>query len=238
MMMITISVVVSATPVMSNSSNVRGDPTPIFKFVAKDDSEQSHYDFGFEIGRTFSEKINARLDQDSDLEDSYTFVTNTSEGKQIYGEFLDTHQKIFPLYVKELEGIASGAQIDFKRIFVKNLILEIDTIRTGSSSTDHCSDYQMCTKDFCGVSDFFVSLIIFVRIPNTEKCITTGGSQRGRFGSVFESHCNCCGFISLRKLYWFHLPRRPYIWCVRIQLQSYRIYFELGKRSNTICISR
>ena len=122
MTMITISVVVSATPVMSNSSNVRGDPTPIFKFVAKDDSEQSHYDFGFEIGRTFSEKINARLDQDSDLEDSYTFVTNTSEGKQIYGEFLDTHQKIFPLYVKELEGIASGAQIDFKRIFVKNLI--------------------------------------------------------------------------------------------------------------------
>ena len=140
------------TPILMNSDdNVRGDPTPIFKYVAKDDTEQSHYDFGLQVGRTFSEKINARLDQDSDLEDSYNFVRNTSEGQQIYREFLDVHRKIFPLYVKELEGIASGANVDFQRIFVKNLILEIDTLRSGTSSTDHCSDYQMCTKEFCGV---------------------------------------------------------------------------------------
>ena len=139
------------TPIFNSDDNVRGDPTPIFEYVAKDDSEQSHYDFGLQVGRTFSEKINARLDQDSDLEDSYNFVRNTSEGQQIYREFMDTHRKIFPLYLKELEGIASGANIDFQRIFVKNLILEIDTLRSGTSSTDHCSDYQMCTKEFCGV---------------------------------------------------------------------------------------
>ena len=83
-----------------SSDNVRGDPTPIFKFVAKDDSLSSHREFGNVIGNTFKDKIVARLSQDSDLANAYEYCVNTSEGKQVYEEFLDAHERVYPKYVE------------------------------------------------------------------------------------------------------------------------------------------
>jgi hypothetical protein len=84
----------------SSSDNVRGDPTPIFKFVAKDDSLSSHREFGNVIGNTFKDKIVARLSQDSDLANAYEYCVNTSKGKQVYEEFLDAHERVYPKYVE------------------------------------------------------------------------------------------------------------------------------------------
>ena len=90
-----------------------------------------------------------------DLQDLISWVTNTSEGRTVYEEFLNTHRSEYPSYVEELIGMSEGANVSFVDVFCNNLILEMTSLKNPPGhigGVDDCSDYSMCTNEFCGVA--------------------------------------------------------------------------------------
>ena len=50
----------------------------------------------------------------------------------------------YPLYMKELEGMAAGSGVPFAQLFINNLSEEFgDSVSLQRSGADHCSDYSM-----------------------------------------------------------------------------------------------
>lgn len=67
-------------------------------------------------GRSFSGLIKNFLKTCDHLNNDYIPAYKTDKGKKIYDETLQVCKQNFPQYVKELEGIADGAEVDFYKV--------------------------------------------------------------------------------------------------------------------------
>lgn len=67
-------------------------------------------------GRTFSKLIHANINSLSELQSVYIPLYNTAEGKRIYEETLEAVRCSYPQYIRELQGIADGAEIAFYKV--------------------------------------------------------------------------------------------------------------------------
>jgi hypothetical protein len=76
-------------------------------------------------GKTFSSLINEQVTTSSLLNDHYLPIYNTPEGLQIYTETLEVVTNSFPQYLRELQGIADGANVDFFKVRIKKKICRI-----------------------------------------------------------------------------------------------------------------
>lgn len=83
--------------------------TRVFHYVGN-----SHYDFGFQMGKEFKISIQARIQADKHLNLNILPLYNTSAGKNIYDMYLTNNAKKFPDFVLELRGIAMGSEIAFE----------------------------------------------------------------------------------------------------------------------------
>ncbi|XP_057335239.1 beta-alanyl-dopamine/carcinine hydrolase [Microplitis mediator] len=81
----------------------------------------THYEIGFDIGRTFAKIINEFVDCYKPLNDTYLAAYNTKEGRIIYDETLECVRKQFPQYLREIEGTAAGANVPFYKLFLMHL---------------------------------------------------------------------------------------------------------------------
>ncbi|XP_067639609.1 beta-alanyl-dopamine/carcinine hydrolase isoform X3 [Eurosta solidaginis] len=81
----------------------------------------SHYDVGFDMGRTFASIIKSFLQLCNPLNESYLPLYNKDEGRKVYNETLESVKKSFPQYIRELEGIADGAQVEFHKLFLLHM---------------------------------------------------------------------------------------------------------------------
>ncbi|XP_062537270.1 beta-alanyl-dopamine/carcinine hydrolase isoform X3 [Armigeres subalbatus] len=81
----------------------------------------THYDVGYDVGRTFAALIKNFLQLSGPLNDTYLPLYNTDEGRKVYNETLDSVKKSFPQYVRELEGTADGAQVEFHKLFLLHM---------------------------------------------------------------------------------------------------------------------
>uniref|UniRef100_A0A1B0FPQ1 Uncharacterized protein n=1 Tax=Glossina morsitans morsitans TaxID=37546 RepID=A0A1B0FPQ1_GLOMM len=75
----------------------------------------THYDVGFDMGRTFASLIKSFLQLSIPLNNEYLPLYNTEKGKNAYNETLETVKNSFPQYIRELEGVAEGAQVEFHK---------------------------------------------------------------------------------------------------------------------------
>lgn len=50
------------------------------------------------------------------LNESYLPIYNTPEGLKVYTETLEVVRKSFPQYLRELQGTADGAQVEFHKV--------------------------------------------------------------------------------------------------------------------------
>lgn len=73
-------------------------------------------------GRTFSGIINRYLDIAESLPD-YLAVYSTPEGRRGYDDTLQCLKLNFPQYVRELEGIAEGANVPFHKVNLLQYVL-------------------------------------------------------------------------------------------------------------------
>ncbi|KYQ50292.1 Acyl-coenzyme A:6-aminopenicillanic-acid-acyltransferase 40 kDa form [Trachymyrmex zeteki] len=81
----------------------------------------THYDIGFDIGRTFAKMIQDFVDIYQPLNKIYLPLYATEEGKKVYNETLDAVKKQFPQYLREIEGTADGANVPFYKLFLMHL---------------------------------------------------------------------------------------------------------------------
>ncbi|KXJ78689.1 hypothetical protein RP20_CCG003865, partial [Aedes albopictus] len=72
-------------------------------------------------GRTFAALIKNFLQLSGPLNDTYLPLYNTDEGRKVYNETLESVKKSFPQYIRELEGTADGAQVEFHKLFLLHM---------------------------------------------------------------------------------------------------------------------
>ncbi|XP_054729751.1 beta-alanyl-dopamine/carcinine hydrolase [Anastrepha obliqua] len=81
----------------------------------------THYDVGFDMGRTFASIIKNFLLLSTPLNESYLPLYKKDEGRKVYNETLESVKQSFPQYIRELEGIADGAQVEFHKLFLLHM---------------------------------------------------------------------------------------------------------------------
>ncbi|XP_023176311.2 uncharacterized protein LOC111603084 [Drosophila hydei] len=81
----------------------------------------THYEVGFDMGRTFGSMIKNFLILSKSLNETYLPLYSTVKGRQIYNETLESVKCSFPQYVRELEGVADGAEVEFHKLFLLHL---------------------------------------------------------------------------------------------------------------------
>ncbi|KAG5888617.1 hypothetical protein JTB14_022633 [Gonioctena quinquepunctata] len=81
----------------------------------------THYEVGFDVGRTFSGIINSFLNSSNSLNEEFLPAYATPEGKRAYEETLNGLKKNFPQYIRELEGTAEGANVPFHKLFLLHM---------------------------------------------------------------------------------------------------------------------
>lgn len=100
------------------------------------------------MGSAYSEAIRERAESHEGLFQAFLATTH---GRGVYSEFLDTHRRLVPELVQELEGIAHGSNVSFQTLFAMSLEEEIGYFAHPRSSgrADHCSDYMLCSAEHC-----------------------------------------------------------------------------------------
>ncbi|XP_043463208.1 uncharacterized protein LOC122499143 isoform X2 [Leptopilina heterotoma] len=81
----------------------------------------THYEIGFDIGRTFAKLIHDYVENYCPLNDTYLPLYESIDGKKVYDETLACVEEQFPHYIKEIEGTANGAQVPFYKLFLMHL---------------------------------------------------------------------------------------------------------------------
>ncbi|KAG8227769.1 hypothetical protein J437_LFUL005776 [Ladona fulva] len=76
----------------------------------------THYEVGYDVGRTFRGLIQSFLSISVPLNQVYLPLYETEDGIQAYEKTLTTCKENFPQYVRELQGIAEGAQVPFHKV--------------------------------------------------------------------------------------------------------------------------
>ncbi|KAI4469450.1 peptidase c45 [Holotrichia oblita] len=109
----------------------------------------THYEVGYDIGRTFASLIQNFLEISINLNESYIPAYETIEGKKAYDDTLECVKKNFPQYVEEIQGTADGAKVPFYKLF----LLHLDDItpkasgRNGYKESSGCSTVCVNQKD-------------------------------------------------------------------------------------------
>lgn len=108
----------------------------------------THYDIGFDIGRTFGKLINDYMNTYVPLLESYLPVYETEAGKKVYEETLACVEEQYPGYVREIRGTADGAQVPFHKLFLMHLDEIVPNVAAGTQGNDQpvgCSSI-MCNQ--------------------------------------------------------------------------------------------
>ncbi|XP_001599569.1 uncharacterized protein LOC100114612 [Nasonia vitripennis] len=81
----------------------------------------THYDIGFDIGRTFGKLIRDYVERYKPLNEAYLSLYETIEGRRVYDETLACVKEQYPQYVREIEGTADGSGVPFYKLFLMHL---------------------------------------------------------------------------------------------------------------------
>nr|BDD85287.1 beta-alanyl-dopamine hydrolase [Ischnura senegalensis] len=106
----------------------------------------THYEVGYDVGRTFRGLIQSFLSISVPLNTTYLPLYETDEGLHAYETTLAIVKENFPQYVRELQGIAEGAQVPFHKLF----LLHMDDILPNSLG-------KKCKEDTSGCSTIVVN---------------------------------------------------------------------------------
>jgi predicted choloylglycine hydrolase len=106
----------------------------------------THEEIGLAIGRRFRENIVTAFEAVGGMLGRYERDTHSPAGHRRYHELLGIHRKRFPDYVAECEGIAQGAGIPFRQVFLMNLRGEY-RVFSQTSDLEGCSDCSLLSEE-------------------------------------------------------------------------------------------
>ncbi|XP_054012976.1 beta-alanyl-dopamine/carcinine hydrolase [Hylaeus anthracinus] len=93
----------------------------------------THYDIGFDIGRTFSGLIQRYVNVYRPLNETYLPLYETAVGNKIYQETLSCVQQQFPGYLREIQGTSDGANVPFHKLFLMHLDDIVPNVANGGA---------------------------------------------------------------------------------------------------------
>ncbi|KAF2349520.1 hypothetical protein FHG87_019725 [Trinorchestia longiramus] len=76
----------------------------------------TYYDVGYDVGRTFRGLIEDFLENFDFFQKSLLPAYATPQGKAAYESGLAVARKNFPQYVREIQGTADGARVEFHHV--------------------------------------------------------------------------------------------------------------------------
>jgi len=78
----------------------------------------------------------------SEFQAMVSFVSSTDVGKRAFSQLKRDNAAAFPELVQEMQGLADGAGVDVDKIWISNLVPEIEALmpRTAFTTRGHCSD--------------------------------------------------------------------------------------------------
>lgn len=89
----------------------------------------SHYEVGYDIGRTFSSRIRTFCAKNDALANRVIPFFQTKNGLEIYEEYLTICTEYFPQYIEEIRGTSDGSGESFENLFLMNLINEMTCLQ-------------------------------------------------------------------------------------------------------------
>ncbi|XP_022833266.1 uncharacterized protein LOC111361122 isoform X1 [Spodoptera litura] len=101
----------------------------------------THYEVGYDVGRTFSSIIKSFIATYENLRD-FEKVYATDTGRKAYDTTLANMKKKYPYYVKEMQGVADGANVNFTQLFLlqmDDLIGNVNDNHIPRNDTGGCS---------------------------------------------------------------------------------------------------
>jgi hypothetical protein len=119
---------------------------PSFAYKSPGHSSFDHYKFGMAIGSRFAPSIRHRLNN-SRLQLTLLPYISTSQGQKTYRDFFEVHNRTFPSYMAELEGMAVASRVPLSHLFVMNLEMEFGYFANAKPSVDQCSDYMIANHE-------------------------------------------------------------------------------------------
>ena len=97
----------------------------------------SLYHAGFQIGTLAASQINQWFQLD-EFKATYAFAHN--QGAAAFAAFKADNTQAFPELIREMQGMADGAKVTLDKIWVSNLIPELESLMPANTKTDHCTD--------------------------------------------------------------------------------------------------
>ncbi|XP_065219745.1 beta-alanyl-dopamine/carcinine hydrolase [Planococcus citri] len=102
----------------------------------------THYDVGFDVGRTFKGIIQDYVQHNSQLNNEYIPLHETEKGKKVYEDILKCCNLNYPQYVREIQGTADGSDVPFYKLLllhIGHIIPVVLGIDCGNENTCGCS---------------------------------------------------------------------------------------------------
>nr|XP_013189462.1 unnamed protein product [Amyelois transitella] len=109
----------------------------------------SHYEVGFDVGRIFSSIIKDFIATYANLRD-FEKEYKTEAGREAYDKTLENMKRRYPYYVKEMQGVADGANVSFVQLFLlqmDDLIGTINDNHVPRDDTGGCSSIGVINRD-------------------------------------------------------------------------------------------
>ncbi|CAE8599462.1 unnamed protein product [Polarella glacialis] len=107
-----------------------------------DDDSQGHFEFGHALGEAMGDVIHDAWASDTQLQNMEDWI-KTQEGRRIFDNLVSNSTRAFPLYSKEIEGMAAGAKIPLQRLLVNQLREELSQWVDAEQKlrrAGHCTD--------------------------------------------------------------------------------------------------
>ncbi|XP_066586991.1 beta-alanyl-dopamine/carcinine hydrolase [Prorops nasuta] len=96
----------------------------------------THYEIGYDIGRTFGKLIQDYVATYRPLQETYLPLYETPEGRRVYDDTLACVTQQFPQYVREIQGTADGANVPFYKLFLMHLDDIVPNVADGTFGQD------------------------------------------------------------------------------------------------------
>eukprot|EP00302_Diacronema_sp_CCMP2436_P004987 CAMPEP_0179911038 /NCGR_PEP_ID=MMETSP0982-20121206/46113_1 /TAXON_ID=483367 /ORGANISM="non described non described, Strain CCMP 2436" /LENGTH=413 /DNA_ID=CAMNT_0021812683 /DNA_START=112 /DNA_END=1354 /DNA_ORIENTATION=- len=158
-------------------------------------STAEHERFGREMGAAFAEPARRRLARKRNAL-LVEWVSKDAAGTRTLKAFAEAHERLYPLFMAELRGIAAGVGVPFAHVLALNLHQELSKFcpdRAAVAPTaDHCSDYVLwpwiAHNEDSGVKEAGTLFIAHVVIDGASfsGAVYAGDLPSGAFG--FNGH--------------------------------------------------
>ncbi|XP_071518888.1 beta-alanyl-dopamine/carcinine hydrolase [Panulirus ornatus] len=101
----------------------------------------THYEVGYDVGRTFRGIIEDFLASFKELQDNLLPAYESPKGRAAYDQTLSSLQDNFPQYVRELQGMADGAHVPFHHLMLLHMdqVVPMNCGQERSAGTNGCS---------------------------------------------------------------------------------------------------